>query len=138
MVTVPPEYENEVRELNEQIRVFHHPALPEISPRHAKVHTRLGIIYFEIGEMKEAEYNLKRSIQMVPGGTEAHLYLGRVYSQTRRHRKAIEEFNLVLQINPTMVEAHKELGDLYQAVGMVREAEAEFRLYENVQSAPSP
>ena len=123
-------YQVEFEGLTDQIRSFHHADFPEISPRHARVHARLGIICYESGEYREAEYNLTRSIQMVESGAQAHLYLGRVYRKMNQFEKAEKELGLALQYDGTMIVVHKELGDLYQVMGREQEAQAAFQRFQ--------
>ncbi|MEW6325756.1 MAG: tetratricopeptide repeat protein [Nitrospirota bacterium] len=115
-MAIPPEYQQEVRELTEIIDRYHHHIPPELSPRHAAVHQRLGIIYYNIGELSEADYHLHQSVQMNPGVAEAHLYLGRVLEAEGRYREAIQELTIALELDPGLLDARLELGELRQLV----------------------
>jgi Tfp pilus assembly protein PilF len=126
-VPVPPEYQEEFQSLNAQADSFHRQIPPPLSPEHAQIHLKLGIIYFKIGDYREAEDNLTRSSQMNPDSPDVHLYLGRTFSATHHTSDAVEEYQTSLRLDPNQPEAHKELGDLYQSEGMTREAEAEYQ-----------
>ena len=134
---VPPEYEAEFKSLNAQADVLHRQIAPELSPKHAVIHLRLGVIYFKIGNYSEAVDNLTRSSLMNPDSPDVHLYLGRTFNATDRTDEAVEEYQTSLKLNPHQPEAHKELGDLYRQLGMMEAAESEDQYNQNGETAPS-
>jgi len=134
---VPPEYEEEFKTLNAQADDLHLQIPPEISPEHALIHLRLGIIYFKIGNYGEAIDNLTRSSLMNPDSPEVHLYLGRTFSATDRTDDAVEEYQTSLKLNPKQPEAHKELGGLYRHLGMMKAAESEDQYSQSGETTPS-
>jgi tetratricopeptide (TPR) repeat protein len=115
-VSIPPEYQQEVQDLQEIINRYHARALPEITPHHAATHLRLGIIYYNVGELTEADYHLHQSIQMDPTVADAHFYLGRLLGARGRYPEAIAELRAALEIDPSLIDARLELGELHQAM----------------------
>lgn len=60
-----------------------------IKPNFTLAQTKLGMCYFEIGNLKKAEQHLLTSIKIDPNCYEAHLYLGRTYKAQNNLDKAI-------------------------------------------------
>lgn len=135
---IPPEYQEELAALNQVVESYHHDPLPVIDAKHANTHTRLGVIYFNIGNMEKARYNLERSINMFLKNPKAHLYLGRVFSKLDRYHEAVNEFDLALKINPDLAEVYKDLGDLYRKMGMEKESTNAFQEYESARPGGDP
>ena len=126
---VPPEYQEEFLSLNNIIESYHKHALPNFDTKHAKTHTRLGIIFFEIGRFEEARTNLERAINMHSKMAEAHFYLGRLLKETGRPHEALKEYDQALKIDPDLVEVHKYKGDTYKVLRMEKEADMEYQAY---------
>jgi len=136
---VPPEYQEELKELDARAQSYHKQIPPPLTPDHAAIHMRVGIIYYKIGNYRESEDNLTRSSQMNPDSPEVHLYLARTFFAILRTQDAIEEYQTSLKLNPDQSEAHKELGDIFQKKGMTSEAEAEYKASrETATPPPSP
>lgn len=134
---IPSEYQEEVKSLNEIVESYHQQALPSFDAKHARTHTRLGIIFFNIGNFKEAKYNLERAINMHSGMAEAHFYLGRVLNKTSTPREALEEYDRALKIDPGLVEVHKHRGETYKALGMEKKADVAYQAYRAASSETS-
>ncbi len=135
-VSVPPEYQEEKKSLDDQAKTFHDQIIPELSPEHAVIHLRLGVIYFKIGNYSEATDNLTRSSLMNPDSPEVHLYLGRTFIAAHRPDEAVKEYQKSLELKPDQPEAHKELGDLYRQLGMIEAAESEDRTHQSGETKP--
>lgn len=122
-IPVPPEYQEEVAALTAEIKHRHSGALPEISPEHAKIHTRLGIIYYTIGDDEKAEENLKRAVNMDGTNSQAHLFYGRLLMREKKFDNALGEFEDADQTDPGSPEVRKEMAGAYRALGMISKAE---------------
>jgi len=128
-INIPREYQQEVQHLEQQVSFYHHEGVPVLDKDHADIHSRLGSIYLEIGELGEARYNLERSIGMLFQNADAHYNLGRLLTQIGRHKQAVKELKVALDQDPSLIEAHKYLGDLYTELGMEKEAEDQLNIY---------
>ena len=132
---IPERYQKEYQTLTDAIASLHVGAVPQnIGPDHASLHTRLAIIYYEIGEWRKAHENLERGINMYSGDPKAHDYLGRVLSKMERYEMAISEFEIALGLDPTFNEVHRELADTYERMGLTEKAEEELKKINHASS----
>ena len=130
---IPELYQEEYQTLTDTIASLHVGVVPQnIGPDHASLHTRLAIIYYEIGEWNKAHENLERGINMYSGDPKAHVYLGRVLGKMERYKVAVSEFEIALGLDPTLDEVHRELADAYNRMGLTEKAEEEMEKYNRV------
>ena len=132
---IPERYQEEYQTLTDAIASLHVGVVPQkIGPDHASLHTRLAIIYYEIGEWRKAHENLERGINMYSGDPKAHVYLGRVLSKMERYENALSEFEIALGLDPTFNEVHRELADTYERMGLTEKAEGELKKFNRASS----
>ncbi len=74
----------------------------ELSPRDPKWRFRLGLVYEDLGQLREAELALKDAADLAKGEQEAEIldHLGIVYEGLGEPEKAIREYEQSLKINP--------------------------------------
>lgn len=84
-------------------------------------------VHFILGLFKEAEQDLYRYLQQVPGSVEGQLLLGKIYAATERRNQAIDTLKSI-QGNPVdEAQAHNDLGVLYIEGKKPDEAILEFK-----------
>ncbi|MEV4050301.1 tetratricopeptide repeat protein [Amycolatopsis sp. NPDC049688] len=82
------------------------------SPRRHLAHTCLGVLYARQGNLPQAEYHLRRSIEIDPYGG-SYVDLGALFAQMARSEEAEALFLKALERNWYDSQAHIELGALY-------------------------
>ena len=73
---------------------------------------RLGILYYETGELERAVRAFQKAIEINPAFTNAHLALATLLLQTGRYEEAETSYRNVLKLDPRNGAALKELADL--------------------------
>jgi len=73
---------------------------------------RLGILYYETGELEGAVRAFQKAIEINPAFTNAHLALATLLQQTGRSEEAETSYRNVLKLDPRNGAALKELADL--------------------------
>jgi tetratricopeptide (TPR) repeat protein len=73
---------------------------------------RLGILYYETGELEGAMRAFQKAIEINPAFTNAHLALATLLMQTGRYEEAETSYRNVLKLDPRNGAALKELADL--------------------------
>jgi tetratricopeptide (TPR) repeat protein len=89
--------------------------------------TQLGNLYFNMGNLKQAEVEYLRTLNDWPGYVYALAGLGRVSAAQGQMDKAIELLTQATNVMP-LTDFVILLGDLYQANGQVTEAQQQYKL----------
>jgi tetratricopeptide (TPR) repeat protein len=77
---------------------------------------------------KEAEADLKKSIELDPSSAEPYATLAQLYRQTNRMQEAVDAYMKAAQADPSNANAHLVLGTLYEQAGQPDKAMAEYEL----------
>ena len=85
---------------------------------------RLGLAYFQTGDLASAEGTFLRMQQASPTDFKADLYLGRVVYEAGRITEAQAHYNAAVEKNPTSVESLVALADLQMKGGHHTDAAA--------------
>jgi len=99
------------------------------SPDSARVHTNLGIEYFDRGLFEKAEKEYKRSLELEPAGknTVYHLLnLAALYFSQGREREAFETYKAALAADPAVPITYVNIGDIYYGKGKYLDAAASY------------
>jgi tetratricopeptide (TPR) repeat protein len=100
---------------------------PAASPTpSASEHMKLGLDYYEQGQLDEAVAEFKEAIQLDPEFVEAHYNLGLAYADQGEFELAIAEQEAAIELAPDLAEAHNGLGLAYYELERVDEAIAEY------------
>ncbi|MDP3788957.1 MAG: tetratricopeptide repeat protein [Candidatus Omnitrophota bacterium] len=75
--------------------------------------TKLGLIYQDKGDRKDALRLFKKAIKIAPNYPDAHLFLGRLYFVEREYDKAVEELNSFKDKIKYLSETNGEAKKLY-------------------------
>jgi len=73
---------------------------------------RLGLAYFQTGDLKSSEEVFSRMQKANPGNFKADLYLGHVLAEAGRFDEALAHYSDAIEKNPTSVESLVALADL--------------------------
>jgi len=72
----------------------------ECAPKNADLYAKLGKIYFDQKNYKEAEAQFKKAIDLEANNIFAHNNLGTIYLHQQRFKEAKDEFESVLKVEP--------------------------------------
>jgi len=87
----------------------------ELDANYCDAMDNLGQLLRSQGELDEAIYWYKRSINLVPGNRAAHTDLAVAYRFQGKFDAAISEYQIVLKMNPRDPEGYYGLGTVYFA-----------------------
>jgi len=88
-------------------------ALIEAYPEFSGPYANLGILYLREGDLKAAEDNLTKAVQVNPDNAMAYNQLGILYRRIGRFDEAKRAYDHALRITPDYANAHLNLGILY-------------------------
>jgi len=100
------------------------------SPGSARVHTNLGIEYFDRGMFEKAEKEYKTSLELEPNGknTVYHLInLAALYFNQGREREAFETYRAAIAADPAVPVTYIYIGDIYYGKGKYPDAAASYK-----------
>ena len=86
----------------------------------------LGVVYWRIGLMEQAERNLRAAVDLAPEYIPVHVNLGRFYWQKGDRAQAEMVFRKALSIDPFDNSVHLALGELCIEEGRTSEATREY------------
>ncbi len=72
-----------------------------------------GKCFRKIGELNNAEFDLKRSLLLDKNNAKTYAQLGTVYAMTNKNELALEMYNKSLQIDPNLSDAYNNRGAFY-------------------------
>ncbi|HLO28034.1 MAG TPA: tetratricopeptide repeat protein [Anaerolineales bacterium] len=98
----------------------------------AWVRTQLGTLYFNTGDLDQAELEYQLTLQERPNYVYAIAGLGRVRAAQGNRDEAIKLLNQAVGIMP-MPEFVITLGDLYRVTGQAKAAEQEYKLVATIE-----
>ena len=85
-------------------------------------HYRLGVMYYEQGQVQKALGELERSIRLDDQIPRVHFYRGYVLWNLARYQEAIESFRSAIRINPLFLDARLYLATCLEQLGRPDEA----------------
>ncbi len=85
-------------------------------------HFEKGKAYFEKGEYKSAELELKNVIQIDPRHIEAHEKLGEIYLKLGNPRGAFSEYSTVAKLDPENIDANLKLATFFLLGKKIKES----------------
>lgn len=97
------------------------------SPLDASIHTNLGYINYELGNLMDSEKHYRYAIEIKPDFAIAHNNLGNLLRDIGRIEEANACFKTAINVNPHLAEALYNLGDSLQLSGHLEEAEIYYR-----------
>ncbi|GIW40566.1 MAG: hypothetical protein KatS3mg076_1143 [Candidatus Binatia bacterium] len=97
------------------------------SPRSAKAHHNLAVVYADLGDPVRATAHFERAWRLHPSYAEAAFGVGRMYEIRGFLSTALGWYERAARIDPSLWKAHLNRGVLHYNRGAYREAEAAFR-----------
>jgi tetratricopeptide (TPR) repeat protein len=95
------------------------------SPQSARVHTNLGVAYFNLKLYKDAEREYLEAIRLDPFSRHTfyhYLNLGALYDTMGKEDKALSTYEKAIRINPNLPLAYRFTGNIYYRRGKYQEA----------------
>ena len=102
-------------------------------------HLDMAISQIELGQLAEAEANLRDAIRYDSGLPQARYQLGRVLDKEGKTQEAVEALKASAALNQEYPEPHYLLGRIYQKLGRGDLAKAEIEKFQQLQKTrPQP
>ncbi len=101
----------------------------EIEPENAWVHTYLGHVLLELGDvdrLDQAAEHCRRALELSPGLGEAHTNLGNVYKAMGRFDDALSSYHRAVELNPSLAMPWNNIGRVEQHFGRFEAASAAY------------
>ena len=93
-----------------------------IDPKKASYWQNLGVTYYQLQRLSDAEQSLKTGLQLTPNDAQLNYLLGIVYLQMARYSDSSIYLLKANQLDPNLPEAYYGLGALYKQQGKRDEA----------------
>jgi protein O-mannosyl-transferase len=97
------------------------------SPGAYPIRLNLGAVYFDLGELKQAEQQWLKALVTAPTSPILWNDLGLVYQKEKRYSEAVAMFHKAIELRPDYADPHLNLGVMYEKLKMLPEAERELR-----------
>ncbi|MFC1649261.1 tetratricopeptide repeat protein [Patescibacteria group bacterium] len=88
----------------------------KVSPSSYQNHNNLGVMYLNAGNVKQAEYEFTRAIELFPKHTQAMNNLAILYYRTGNYERSITLSNDVISFDPGMWQGYSTLAKSYLAL----------------------
>ncbi|MBF0344107.1 MAG: tetratricopeptide repeat protein [Nitrospirae bacterium] len=97
------------------------------SPKKARPHYNLGVVYGEAGYVEDALKQYQTAINLNPNNVESHNNLGLIYASRDNLNEALKEYQISIKLNPNYAVAHNNIGIVYFKLRQFNEASIEFQ-----------
>ena len=101
--------------------------LAALCPKDASVHSNLGSVLRDMGQLIESEKHCRRAIQLCPDFADAHYNLGNILRDLGRFAEAEFSYREAIRIKPDFAAALSNLGNLLRENRQLKESVACFR-----------
>ena len=88
-----------------------------------RVFLNYGKILIDLGKLKEAEINIRKSIKIKPDHADSFYNLGNLLKRLGKLQQAEISFRKAIELNPTFAEAFLNLGNILKDLEKLKEAE---------------
>ncbi|MDO8560720.1 MAG: tetratricopeptide repeat protein [bacterium] len=95
---------------DEAVRRGAHAALG--APQDVGIAFFLGFLFYQKGDIVNAEQQFSRAIEINPNYSNARYFLGLIYDKTKRSGEALKQFRRIAELNPDNTEIHKIIFNL--------------------------
>jgi tetratricopeptide (TPR) repeat protein len=96
--------------------------LRKLYPTYPPILNSLGIVYLQLGKLKDGCKLLEKSLQLDPKQTMIFYNLGQAYQNQGLFNESIKTYKKALDIQPDFIEAHNSLGVSLYNIGNFSEA----------------
>ncbi len=107
--------------------MFYFKKTKSLFPNYDRLYNNLGIIYFNMGDFKNAEENYKKAIYLNPNRPETYNNIGSLYIETGKYNDAIPYLLKCIEISPSFYIAYFNLGMAYYLKGDYKKAKEYFK-----------
>jgi Flp pilus assembly protein TadD len=97
------------------------------APDFYPAHNNLGVRHLRKGELKAAEFEFRRVIELNANGAQAYFNLGNVLYITKQHEEAKQTLEAGLRLAPTSAMGHYLNGSVLARLGEFKAAEAQLK-----------
>lgn len=88
-------------------------ATAKYSPSSPNTHNNLGDVYGRRGDLKAAEAEFKKAIELKPDYADAYHNLGNTYKDEGKLDLALESYQKAVDINPTLWQSYQNMAGIY-------------------------
>lgn len=88
-------------------------SMKDISVSDPKTHNNLGDMYGRHGDLKKAEEEFKKAIEINPNYGDAYHNLANTYLQMKKYDLAIENYQKALKTNPNLWQSYQNIAAIY-------------------------
>ncbi len=100
----------------------------KLNPHYAEAYHDLGVIYYSLGRISEAQQQYRKAIKVNPQYPDAYNSLGYIDERVFGNQEsALTNFNKALERDPSFAEAYSNLGLVYENLGKLQEAIASYQ-----------
>jgi len=96
----------------------------EIDPDYSLAHQRLGVLRHSSGDLIQAEYHFRRSLEADPTDYWSHLYLANCLAVQERETEAEQTYRFVTSLQPENQAGLKFFANFLESIGKKQEASA--------------
>ena len=101
--------------------------LIEKGSKNSTIFTNYGLTLINFGKLKEAEFIIRKSIELNPKDAIAHYNLGGILKKQKKLKEAKFFIEKSIELNPKDAIAHYNLGIILKEVGKLQESEQSYR-----------
>lgn len=107
------DYQGAIKDFNQALAVNHN---------YAEAHVNRGIVYDELGNIRQAIKDYNQAISLNPNLAEAYYNRGNAYNQLGDFKQAIKDYDQAISINPKYTYAYANRSTTYYSLGKKQEA----------------
>ena len=94
--------------------------------KNSTIFTNYGLILINFGKLKDAEFYIRKAIELNPKDSIAHYNLGIILKDLGKLEESELSYRKAIQIKPNYAEAHYNLGNLLSNFGKLEESESTY------------
>jgi Flp pilus assembly protein TadD len=96
----------------------------DIAPQYAEAHRELGVLFQKEGNLEEAEYHLRRALELDHTDYWAQMYLANLLGVQGRNEEAEQMYRFAITLHPATKEAVEIFARFLDSIGKGKEADA--------------
>lgn len=107
------DYQGAINAFNQALAINHNDA---------EAHVNRGIVYDELGNIRQAIEDYNQAISLKPKLAEAYYNRGNAYNQLGDFKQAVKDYDQAISINPKYTYAYANRATTYYSLGKKQEA----------------
>ncbi len=100
----------------------------ERHPHYAELHYNLGLCLMVLGEVDQAEHELREAVRLKPDWALAENALAQALVEQDRLAEAVEHYRRAIALSPAFVDARTSLGAVLEELGQSDEARRQYEI----------